>query len=820
MLVILILSFNVFIYLSSIENSFLTNAQSESISKNINLNQSDSENASEEDFQSQVSSDSSSEKFQSSHQESEILNDSSMFNENSSSPSKGVESSSFLESSNFDSFSGFQNESSGLSKESTVSSSRSNKDDIDSFPSFSVPDSSELRDSQDFSSSSNESRSFGSSDLSEFSEFSSFESSSEVISSDFFSSFNTSDSVLPDFSSLESSSEDLYSSSIQIESESKEIPLPVCSFPLFNFTEAETLSIWNYVNYTDCKTKSNDSISIENNKFIVKCESGLPPKYFNDPLRPEKLAGSTKIFASWSTISPDLSKSSFAFVKCQENSAYAFTFLKQNKSISDQASKLSSELQKSLNISSSPNLKVLLLVFDSVSRGSVYRNWPKTVKYLKSLNGDGSICYEFTNPGIPELHTQDNMAQMLYGETKKKMQKTLGMRNPPMTVKSRSHLEYQKKALWKYFSSQGFVTFFLHDAVWDFLSYLTGHDIETDHFFGNFWKAAWSVYGFSEYDNCQKCMGLQNSHNISFGHIFQFFKEYPNNHQFAYVHLNAAHEKTGNIRTVDLDLKRFLINLTELFKKRQEEFVVFLMGDHGSSPVKLQFDIRGFYEYRQPMSFLILSPGVAEERFKLNLKHNLNQMFSRFDVHLTLKQIAHWPYGGLDAETYEKMKKSFEVDDVSSLLSEKISENRTCRDIGVEEEYCPCSGFRAIDEKDSGEIIVRGNVIYLIEEFLKSRKKNNSDCIETILNVTEYKKFNFNIRDDGWETLYKVKVRVGEMTGDFYVRSCTEQKIKDTKNVLDFRFFTNKNFTIDALSVFFQVFHVEVHNSCANDCFC
>jgi hypothetical protein len=188
------------------------------------------------------------------------------------------------------------------------------------------------------------------------------------------------------------------------------------------------------------------------------------------------------------------------------------------------------------------------------------------------------------------------MAPILYGESKSKIQEILGTRIP--SFHSKIHEEYQKKAIWSHFSSLGYVTMFLHDTVWDFLSYLTGARIFCDHVFTNYWKVVWTVYGFHDFQDGQRCIGNQNSHNISFGYIYRFFEVYPENNKFSYVHLNPAHEKKGNIQTVDEDLKDFLGKFVKLFNSRNESFVIFLIGDHGQRRVEMQFDIRNSYEVK------------------------------------------------------------------------------------------------------------------------------------------------------------------------------------------------------------------------------
>ena len=137
----------------------------------------------------------------------------------------------------------------------------------------------------------------------------------------------------------------------------------------------------------------------------------------------------------------------------------------------------------------------------------------------------------------------------------------------------------------------GYVTLFLHDTVWNSMNYLTGYEILADIVFANYWKAVWSVYGFHDYTSGQRCIGSVNSHNVSLDYTYKFFKNFPQNHKFAYVHLNTAHESKGNIKTLDKDLLSFIKSLTQYFHNTQQDFVIFLIGDHGQRNNKIQLSI-------------------------------------------------------------------------------------------------------------------------------------------------------------------------------------------------------------------------------------
>jgi hypothetical protein len=56
------------------------------------------------------------------------------------------------------------------------------------------------------------------------------------------------------------------------------------------------------------------------------------------------------------------------------------------------------------------------------------------------------------------------------------------------------------------------VTLFGFDTVWDFLSRSVGRKLTTDHIASNFWHASKKLYGYVDFIERQRCLGLYNSH--------------------------------------------------------------------------------------------------------------------------------------------------------------------------------------------------------------------------------------------------------------------------------------------------------------------
>ena len=579
----------------------------------------------------------------------------------------------------------------------------------------------------------------------------------------------------------------------------------ICSFPEYNFSSEEELKIWNYSKYPNCKTESKDLVYIDKDSIVAKCQDNLIPDFAENLKIPEKLGGNRKAIPKWVPFASNTSLIDFVFVRCRLKSIYSFVFLRPSLTASEKAKKNAETIRSEYNFTENDMTSVLLLTFDSVSRGSAYRNLKESMKFLKSEQ-DNFISYEFLNPGVPELHTQDNIAQILFGETRYKIQKKIGTRLPFSLTKA--YLEHQKRAIWSHYSRLGYVTMLLHDSVWDYLTSLTGSDILADHVLANYWKMVWTVYGFHDHQDGQRCIGTQNSHNISFTYIYDFFNIYPHNNKFSYVHLDAAHENSGNIQTVDDDLHNFLKSLINLFNSRNETFLIFLIGDHGQKRKRMQFDIRNRYEGAQPLSFIITSNHLSQ--YKETLSHNSKHLFSRYDLHLTLKDFSFYPYTKNSESIYSELKKDLEVNDVVSLLKYKISPNRKCQDIGVPFEHCPCSEFvQASSESDLN--LLEDGFLPIIYKILIMNSIDCSNQTEIcVYQIFDYQKFVMNSVDDGGDVLYDLMIKFNEtQIVQIKIRGCTEDKIKETKNVIEGKLYQSIIYVYGSVKMFYQVYWVD-----------
>lgn len=584
------------------------------------------------------------------------------------------------------------------------------------------------------------------------------------------------------------------------------------------FDENEVRSLWKYKAYGRCE-KSESEAYLEGDKLIVNCHDG-EPLYAEDPGYPQRLGGMS-ISPKWAEFYSNNKKNEFVIVKCSEEKKdhFVFVFNRYKEFYSQNAFKRSLGFNKTID----KPVTVLMLVFDSVSRASAYMNWPKTMKYLKNIQSLGYNFIDFRNPTTTGINTRPNMIPIIYGQSEGDHIEYLQDAVYNSYWPSPKFEILQEQAIWSYYSKLGYTTMFLYDTIYDFLVKSFGRIIKTDHVFTNFWRMAYKVFRFSDFSEKQRCMGQEDSHYYSLSYTLQYLKNYKANNRFAYVHLDAAHENTGNVRTVDKDLVSFLKEITEWYKKNDQILAVFLIGDHGRINQRMQFNVKGFLDQKTPMTFLITSEIIAQKWKSLNiLKNNENELVGRYDINLSLKDLAHFPYDRISESTYLEMKKQYPVSDVVSLFREHINPDRNCQDIGSTKLYCICQDYENTEETPKDVSVVK-MLLELVKFTTNTIELNLSTCEKSKeFDVVDSKKFELDPYSRGWETIYKFRVRVNE---ENYLKGvanfCIYNRIKRKKNTLPIDQFPATVFEVNNTEVFLQFIELEVETGCMeNYCLC
>jgi hypothetical protein len=243
------------------------------------------------------------------------------------------------------------------------------------------------------------------------------------------------------------------------------------------------------------------------------------------------------------------------------------------------------------------------------------------------------------------------------------------------------------------YREKGFVSYFGFEDCDDSFPRKLGRKPHIDHAANPFYCATY------KYTDCvqaksshkQRCIGPHMSHHYILNHTLQFSEAYPDNNQWLYLHLSAAHEATGqHAQALDHDLKVYLQSYLERFGK-SHEVVIFIEADHGMRYGDWFNSVEAFQENRLPV-FFVIAPNAVINNIECSLdtlKHNTFRLNSKLDLRKTLIYMSGYPYGLNISST--------EQHEASNLFTEKIPDSRTCADIGVSPWHCSCMELEPID---------------------------------------------------------------------------------------------------------------------------
>ena len=585
------------------------------------------------------------------------------------------------------------------------------------------------------------------------------------------------------------------------------------------YSPEEIPKIYKFKSYSSCKTPTKDKISITQNQIIAECELA-DPRYIVDSGDPQIFGGEFKNKdLKWSkrnTLNPN---SEFAFVKCGPKSVYAFAFINYNSTVANKAREIKERLGKN-----SKPMNVLLLVFDSLSRYTVSRYLPKLRNFMDNgLTGQNFnpkySAYEFKRIGTPETFTIPNMIQILYGDHWDIVKTKLEVKKPPLEGTSEAHLSFQRdKSIWSYYSSLGFTTLFLMDTVWDFTVRFIGRKVLADHVLANYWRAAWAVFGYEDFSNRQRCVGNQDSHNLTFTYVDDYFEKYSGLNKFAYVHLDAAHERTGNIQTVDKDIVPFIEGLFDKFTKKNENFAMFLISDHGISFPYLQYNMRNHLELTSPMGFFMIDKELEKKLgARENLYHNSRQLVGRMDMNFALKYLAHANYGNKNQSYFEMLKEQLPVPSVYNLFKEKIPSERHCKDLNIPEGKCACSYFSELTNQK-----VINQLVALISMYSKAKLGLSPSCKKlSTYKVISAEKFVSTPISKGLVTLYRAEVLVnGQAVATAEYVFCYPEKVKKGYKELEGDDYPIRKYNLREGQGIIQLRRMQISGCQMNSCFC
>lgn len=246
--------------------------------------------------------------------------------------------------------------------------------------------------------------------------------------------------------------------------------------------------------------------------------------------------------------------------------------------------------------------------------------------------------------------------------------------------------------IWTIYKNKGFVTYFGLESCDNSFPRKLGRMPNIDHVSSPFYCAAYKLtdYKASKSNRKQRCIGPHMSHYYIFNYTQTFTEMYSGLNQWLYVHVDAAHESSGqHAATLDLDLEQFMKKFMEY--NQDNDVVVMLEGDHGMRYGDWFKNVEAFQENRLP-AFFFINPHSLLKNIEYSydtLHHNSLRLNTKLDMRKTLIYLSGLPYG-LEIDSQELYP-------AVNMYKQKANNNRTCAESGIPPWQCGCLVLETLD---------------------------------------------------------------------------------------------------------------------------
>ena len=467
----------------------------------------------------------------------------------------------------------------------------------------------------------------------------------------------------------------------------------------FGFSQEKGLDVFPPYEFPPCEKKlterpPNLTLDTASNEFEMTCDSSGTWKYLLFPrsLSPTGQYLYTDIDKDWKVKDYPKHKvsaegSEFAFGGCKEELTAAAHIPKFRPEVHSRTQAKMRSMSQGKPIR--PQI-ILFIAIDSFSRRHFYRKLPRTTALLNSLNAAQDFTvFDFKLHNIIGQGSAENMIPVFTNQSFHSYK----------TVPKGDQLG--PTSLWAMLKDMGYTTLLgFEDCDYHFPVYL-GDEMDVDHLIRSFYCATFKYLGLKMWSwiHEQRCVGAHMSHYYVMNYTRTFSEMYRGDNQFIYIHLDAAHEETGqHAGTLDPDLSSFIEDYLESFKA-DNDILVFLQADHGMRYGSWYKDIEAHQESKLPALFFFTQSKVLD-RFPGaydTLWHNSFRLVSQRDLRATILAFAWQPY----KQQYPVHQYEPYLDKDYILFQEKIKDSRTCEDAGIPPWCCACLPTTRI----SGELI-------------------------------------------------------------------------------------------------------------------
>ncbi|CAN7997927.1 unnamed protein product [Ixodes pacificus] len=325
---------------------------------------------------------------------------------------------------------------------------------------------------------------------------------------------------------------------------------------------------------------------------------------------------------------------------------------------------------------------VLIVGVDGMSRLNAHRQFPKTIQYLKE-EMSAIEMYGYTKVGD---NTFPNLVPLL-----------TGLRQEELSNGIWNEGEFLDKLpfVWKPLAKSGFCTLYAEDSpVISTFNYLKpGFLVQpTDYYFHPFIAEYEKALGRVRPLNCYECVGPESETGVVLDWLQSFVEHSLQRPSFAFSWINSlTHDDVNGGSRVDHLYKSFFQSLVRGIYI--DNTIVVFMSDHGQRWGRIRNTYVGMLEDRLPMLFIRFPPTFRRHHPNImrNIHINSRRLITPFDLHATLRNLVK----------FEGTSRQLDVDDLPDNLQDvareravslfgEVSVNRTCRDAGIDEQWCVC----------------------------------------------------------------------------------------------------------------------------------
>lgn len=324
-------------------------------------------------------------------------------------------------------------------------------------------------------------------------------------------------------------------------------------------------------------------------------------------------------------------------------------------------------------------LNVLVLGLDTVSRLNLHRQMPKTVKYLANLGGVELMGYNKVGD-----NTFPNLIPVLTGLTEDELINNCW----PHPNDNFDNCSF----VWNLYKEKGHITAYGEDCAWMGLFNYERKGFKkqnTDFNYAVFNRMSEGLIGNSKEEDCNQCIGSRLVYKELLDYMKKFVITMDTNRlpYFGFFwEVTILHEYLNSPQVCDDDYHLLLKTLLE--GNHLNNTVLVFMSDHGIRWGDIRETFQGKMEERLPFVFFLFPDWFQRKYSKAyeNLKINTKRLTTPFDLYETLVVLVN----PNDLLVDYNLKNTNLLDRGISLFK-PISDERTCEDAGITDNWCTCT---------------------------------------------------------------------------------------------------------------------------------